>query len=69
MELAALHQILKNDTTKNSNFAMRNSAMMRTKKTKYATRLPAALCTIFHPVSDLQRSHNLHLLRIADSDF
>ena len=43
--LTALRQVLKNATTINSNFAMRNSAMMRTTKTKYAAGLLAALCT------------------------
>ena len=58
MSLTALHQALKNATTMNSNFAMRNSAMMRTTKTKYAAGFP-----------DQHRSHTLHFLRIADSDF
>ena len=41
-----------------------------TTKTKYAGGLPAALCTISSILSsDQQRSHNLHILRIADSDF
>ena len=64
--VTALRQALKNATTMNSNFAMRNSAMMRTTKTKYAAGLLAALCTIS---VNQQRSHNLHFLRIADSDF
>ena len=67
--LTALRQASKNATTMNSNFAMRNSAMMRTTKTKYAAGFPAALCTISILFSDQQRSHNLHFLRIADSDF
>ena len=67
--LTALRQALKNATTMNSNFAMRNSAMMRTTKTKYAAGFPAALCTISILFSDQQGSHNLHFLRIADSDF
>ena len=37
--LTALRQILKNATTMKSNFLMRNSAMMRTTKTKYAVSL------------------------------
>ena len=42
--------------------------MMKTMKTKYAAGFPAALCTISILFSDQQRSHNLHFLRIADSD-
>ena len=42
-QLTALRQTLQDATTMNSNFAMRNSAMMRTTKTKYAASLPAAL--------------------------
>ena len=69
MSLTALRQILKNATTRNSNFAMRSSAMMRTTKTKYAAGLPAALYTISILFSDQPRSHILHVLRIVDSDF
>ena len=69
MSLTALRQALKNATTMNSNFAMRNRAMMRTTKTKYAAGFPAALCTISILFSDQQRSPNLHFLRVADSDF
>ena len=43
--------------------------MMRTTKTKYAAGLPAALRTISILFSDQQRSHNLHFLRTAASDF
>ena len=43
--------------------------MMRTTKTKYAASLPAALYTISILFSDQQRSHNLHFIRITDSDF
>ena len=32
-------------------------------------QVPAVLCDIFIVFSDQQRSHNLHFLRIADSDF
>ena len=69
MSLTAFRQALKNATTMNSNFAMRNSATMRTTKTKYAAGFPAALCTISILFSDQQRNHDLHFLRIADSDF
>ena len=69
MSLNALRQALKNATTMNSNFAMKNSAMMRTTKTKYAASVPAALCTISIVFSDQQHNHNLHFRRIADSDF
>ena len=68
MSLAALRQALKNATTMNSNVAMRKSTMMKTMKTKCAAGFPAALCTISILFSDQQRSHNLHFLRIADSD-
>ena len=54
MSLTALRQALKNATTMNSNFAMRNSAMMRTTKTKYAAGFPAALCTVSTLCSDQQ---------------
>ena len=67
--LTALRQALKNATTMNSTFALRNSAMMRTTKTKFAAGFPAALCTVSILFSDQQRNHYLHLLRIADSDF
>ena len=53
----------------NSNFAMKNSAMMRTTKTKYAAGFSAALCTISILFSDQEGSHNLHFLRVADTDF
>ena len=46
LSLTALRQALKNATTMNSNFAMRNSVMMRTTKTKYAAGFPAALNVI-----------------------
>ena len=65
----ALRQALKNATTMNSNFAMTNSSMMTTTKTKYAAGFPAAHCTISILFSDQQRDHNPHFLRIADSDF
>ena len=67
--LTALRQALKNATTMNSNFAIRNSAMMRTTKTMYAAGFLAALCTISILFSDQQRNRNLHFLQIADSDF
>ena len=67
--LTALHQASKNATTMNSSFAMRIAAMMRTTKTKYAAGFPVALCTMSTLFSDQERSHNLHFLRIADSDF
>ena len=53
----------------NSNFAMKNSAMMKTTKTKYAATFHAALCNISILFSDQQRSRILHFLRIAESDF
>ena len=53
----------------NSYFAMRNFAMMRTTKTKYAAGFRAALCAISILFSDQQRNLSLHFLRIADSDF
>ena len=68
MSPTALRQALKNATTMNSNFAMRNSAKMRTTKTKYAADFPAALCTIsilFFRSTNV--NHNLHfelLIRI-----
>ena len=68
-KLTALRQTLKNATTMNSRFAMKNSVMMRTTKTKCAAEFPSALCTITILFSDQQRSHNFHFLRIADSDF
>ena len=43
--------------------------MMKTTETKYAAGLPAALCTMPILFSDQQHNHNLHFLRIADSDF
>ena len=67
MSPTALRQAKKNATTMSSNFAMRNSANMRTTKTKYAAGFPAALCTISILFSDQQRDHNLHfelLIRI-----
>ena len=67
--LTALRQALKNATTMNSNFAMRNFSMMRTTKTKYAAGFLVALCTFSILFSDQQRSRNLHFLQIADSDF
>ena len=67
--LTALRQALNNATSMNCNFAMRNSAMMKSTKMKYSAGLPAALCTNSILFSDQQRSHNLHVLRIADSDF
>ena len=69
MSLTAFRQALKNATTMNSNFAMKNSAMMRTTRTKCAAGLPAALCAISILVSDQQRGHNFHFLRIAYPDF
>ena len=69
MSLTALRSALKNATTMNSNFAMKNSAMMRTTKTKYAAGFPAPLFPISILFSDQQRNHILHFLRIADSDF
>ena len=48
---------------------MNSTDMMRTTKTKYAAGFPAALCTITILFSDRQRSHILHFLRVADSDF
>ena len=53
----------------NSKFAMKNSVMMRTTKTKCATDFPSALCTITTLFSNQQRTQNFHFLRIADSDF
>ena len=67
--LTALRQALKNATTMNSNFPMRNSAMMKTTKTKYAAGLPAALYTISILFSDQQRSHILHFLQLVHLDF
>ena len=43
--------------------------MMKSTKTKYAAGLPAALYTISIMFSDQPRSHNLHFLRIVDTDF
>ena len=62
-------QILKNATTRKFNFSTRKSALMRTTKTKYAASLFATLYNTSISFSDQQRSHNLHFLRIADSDF
>ena len=56
MSLTAPRQVLKNDTTGNANFAMRNSATMKTTKTKYAASLPAALYIISILFSDQQHS-------------
>ena len=54
-----LRQAPKNATTINSNFAIRNCAMMRTTNMKFLTSfLPAE-----------QRVHNLHFLQNADPDF
>ena len=68
-KLTALRHILEKATTMNSNFAMMNSAMKKTTKTKYAASLPAALYTISILFSDQQSSHNLHFLWSVDSDF
>ena len=67
--LTALRHALKNTTTMNSNFAMRNSAVMRTTKTKYAAGFPAAHCTMSFLCFDHQRSRILQLFRIAETDF
>ena len=68
-KILTLRQILKNATTPHEfQFAMRISAMMRTTETKYAASLPAALRTISILFFDQPRSHNLHFLRIVDSD-
>ena len=64
----AHHHILKNATTKNSIFAKRNSAMMKTTKTKFAASLPALYTTSILS-SDQSRSHNLHVIRIVNTDF
>ena len=57
MSLTVLRQILKNATTMNSNFAIKNSAMIKTTKTRYAASFPAAFCTISILFSDQQRGH------------
>ena len=54
---------------KNSNFSQRNSAMMRTTKTKYAAGLPAAPDTISFLFFGRQRNRILHFFRFADTDF
>ena len=64
----ALRQIWRNATTMTSSVKW-NLAMMKTTKTKYAAGLRAALYTISIVFSDQQRSHNLHVLRIVDTDF
>ena len=65
----ALHQAPRNATMKNSNFAKRNYAKMRTTKTTYAAGFPAALETTAILSPDQQRSHILQILQIVDSDF
>ena len=65
----ALDQVLRNATMMNSNFSSRNSAMMRTTRTKYAAGLPAAPKTISILFFCLQCNRILHFLRIADTDF
>ena len=63
----AFHQVLRNATMMNSNFSKRNSAMMRTTRTKYAACPPAAPDTISILFFGRQCNRILHFLRIADT--